>query len=245
MTVKHAYTCDDVFEILTAGPFPRGEEGDEAVERHIAVCHECRRLAEAMKPATDLLRESLHESEASGLPRYEGYASAPWNSEGRQTVDDPALLKSGGSPAQSVGVPARRHGFLRLDINFWPLLVAAALFGIGLSMSIEWMQRSRGNEPQIGQLSHVLGTPLRDGVPDDQGKQFLVSLELSSNCYGFDAIKAESGTATEGADFEACCTECHSVGSTSLPSYKVRGLDEHRSLMGRVVGSCGACHASS
>ncbi len=66
--------CDYVFEILTRGPFPTGEPHDQAVEQHLAVCHECRQLAAALEPAVDMIHESL-SSEAE-LPQYTGTATA-------------------------------------------------------------------------------------------------------------------------------------------------------------------------
>ncbi len=49
--------CDRVFAVLTRGPFPTGDPSDEAVETHLARCAECRRLAEALRPAARLKDE--------------------------------------------------------------------------------------------------------------------------------------------------------------------------------------------
>ena len=68
--------CDQVFEVLTRGPFPTGEPQDEAVERHLRACHECRQLAEALRPAVALLHEAVSSEEAEQLPEYQG--SLPW-----------------------------------------------------------------------------------------------------------------------------------------------------------------------
>ena len=43
--------CDQVFDILTRGPFPTGTSCDTPVEAHLNTCAECRRLAEALRPA--------------------------------------------------------------------------------------------------------------------------------------------------------------------------------------------------
>ncbi|HEY1065833.1 MAG TPA: hypothetical protein VGE52_06980 [Pirellulales bacterium] len=64
--------CDQVFEILTSGPFPTGGATDDAVESHLAECSACRRLAEALAPALDLIHESLRPDESAGLPEYWG-----------------------------------------------------------------------------------------------------------------------------------------------------------------------------
>jgi hypothetical protein len=64
--------CDHVFDILTRAPFPSGDGEDAVVERHLASCHECRRLAEALRPAVNLFHEALQEEQGT-LPVYAGY----------------------------------------------------------------------------------------------------------------------------------------------------------------------------
>src|SRR5439155_22733123 len=68
--------CDQGFDVLTRGPFPTGVPQDEAVERHLRACHECRQLAEALRPAVALLHEAVSGEEAEHLPEYQG--SLPW-----------------------------------------------------------------------------------------------------------------------------------------------------------------------
>ena len=69
--MKTMITCDGVFEILTRAPFPAGHKDDAQVELHLAACHECRRLAEALRPAVGLFHEAL-EDESESLPSYVG-----------------------------------------------------------------------------------------------------------------------------------------------------------------------------
>jgi hypothetical protein len=64
--------CDQVFDILTRGPFPTGDASDRDVERHLDGCYECARLAEALRPALDLLHESIPAEEGRDLPGYWG-----------------------------------------------------------------------------------------------------------------------------------------------------------------------------
>src|SRR5688572_17197194 len=73
---KLLLNCDQVFDLLTRGPFPSGEETDQPVESHLQACHECRQLAEALQPAVHLLHESLSERDCQELPRYQGILSA-------------------------------------------------------------------------------------------------------------------------------------------------------------------------
>jgi len=65
-------SCDDVFEVLTSGPFPTGRvHEDRNIEAHLKVCHECRELAEALRPATDMLASnSINCDETQPLPSY-------------------------------------------------------------------------------------------------------------------------------------------------------------------------------
>ncbi|HEY1599615.1 MAG TPA: hypothetical protein VGG64_08440 [Pirellulales bacterium] len=71
-------TCDDVFDVLTRGPFPTGAAGDHLVERHLTDCCDCRRLATALQPAVELFQESVGPDESQGLPGYRGRAALPY-----------------------------------------------------------------------------------------------------------------------------------------------------------------------
>ena len=70
--MRAVFTCDDVFDILTREPFPSGGAADEFVESHLAVCHECRQLAEAFRPAVGLFHESMSAELDDELPMYRG-----------------------------------------------------------------------------------------------------------------------------------------------------------------------------
>ena len=62
--------CDQVFAILTSGPFPRGVPEDAVVEQHLAVCPSCWRIAEALRPDEEIGEEALPAVEIRSLPRY-------------------------------------------------------------------------------------------------------------------------------------------------------------------------------
>ena len=66
--------CDQVFMILTRGPFPTGEPWDEQVEAHLETCGECWRLAEALRPALEVFQEAVPPAESRDLPGYWGDA---------------------------------------------------------------------------------------------------------------------------------------------------------------------------
>src|SRR5687767_9932150 len=68
--MKSVIDCDAVFEKLTRAPFPAGGSDNDETELHLQVCHDCRRLAEALRPAIGLFHESLANDES--LPQYNG-----------------------------------------------------------------------------------------------------------------------------------------------------------------------------
>jgi hypothetical protein len=66
--------CDQVFAILTRGPFPTGEWWDELVETHLETCADCWRLADALRPALEVFQEAVPPAESRDLPGYWGDA---------------------------------------------------------------------------------------------------------------------------------------------------------------------------
>jgi hypothetical protein len=62
--------CDQVFDILTRGPFPTGTSCDSGVEAHLAQCESCHQLAEALRPALELFQEAVDPEESRDLPGY-------------------------------------------------------------------------------------------------------------------------------------------------------------------------------
>ncbi len=64
--------CDQVFSILTRGPFPTGASSDVDVEFHLERCDGCSQIAEALRPAHDIFEESIPAIEARDLPGYWG-----------------------------------------------------------------------------------------------------------------------------------------------------------------------------
>jgi len=69
--------CDQVFFVLTRGPFPSGATEDLVVEQHLQQCTSCWQIAEALRPAGDLFQEAISPVESRDLPGYWGDASPP------------------------------------------------------------------------------------------------------------------------------------------------------------------------
>lgn len=67
--------CDQVFQVLTRGPFPTGMPVDVEVENHLDHCSACWRIAAALRPAHDLFEESIPAHEGRDLPGYWGDAT--------------------------------------------------------------------------------------------------------------------------------------------------------------------------
>src|SRR3990172_8219805 len=66
--------CDQVFNVLTRGPFPTGDPCDEEVEAHLERCADCWRLADALRPAIEVFQEAVPPAESRELPGYWGDA---------------------------------------------------------------------------------------------------------------------------------------------------------------------------
>ncbi|MEM8865066.1 MAG: hypothetical protein AAGF31_05915 [Planctomycetota bacterium] len=69
--------CDQVFYVLTSGPFPSGEDRDLAVEQHLQRCPSCWAIAEALRPAGDIFQEAIPPAEGRNLPGYWGDTTPP------------------------------------------------------------------------------------------------------------------------------------------------------------------------
>lgn len=66
--------CDQVFCVLTRGPFPTGDRSDLLVEQHLEECASCWQIAEALKPAHHVFEESVPAAQLHDLPGYWGDA---------------------------------------------------------------------------------------------------------------------------------------------------------------------------
>ena len=120
--------CNQVFNILTRGPFPSGEPTDASVEIHLATCSGCRRLAEALRPALEVFQEAVGPDECSALPGYWGEL-APTSAELAVTTA-PRRSHRMGSVHELVTVLAEQRNQMLL----WRYGVA--LFATGLLMGV-------------------------------------------------------------------------------------------------------------
>jgi len=187
-------TCDTVFDTLTRGPFPAGEANDDAVEMHLQGCHECRQLAEALRPAVAMFHES-YAVQSPDLPAYCGALS----------VAEPIRVTESAARAIASAQPARRIS------PAWKLpLAGAAAICLMLFCVFSALQATRPSDPSPSAAKFQ---------PNEQGMATLASLSLPANCLptlpvsfvGADAINPVAATAN------ACCTECHTTARSNRP----------------------------
>lgn len=183
--MKAVLTCDAVFDVLTCAPFPSGTSDDQVVESHLAVCHDCRQLAEALRPAVGLFHEALSDDVDEELPAYRGDLSPIVcgidQSRGSVASQSPAPLPTRTKPQ------ARAQSWFGIAACL--AVVLAVTFAIVASRS-----RLAGNEPVV-----VFSIEDRDAT-------LLVALDLPVNC-------KTPVTAHLAASSFDCCTKCHTAES--------------------------------
>jgi hypothetical protein len=234
---KLLLTCDQVFDALTRGPFPTGHADDDAVESHLLACHECRRLAEALRPAVALMHEAGGD-ETDDLPRYQG--SLPESSP-RPLY---RLLESADAnslpPVQSCqrSTPHAISGdHLRL--------IAASLLVFVLVAGVSGLLQSPLPRGDAQLASRELATGMAGGESHryEQALVKLASLKLPATCLPLTHRPASAAQAAEIAlavadgslDALHCCTECHHAGAQRVNAVQFVAASQQ---------ACRACHRS-
>lgn len=218
--MKTAIRCDAVFEHLTRGPFPAADAQDAAmVEAHLHCCHECRQLAEALRPGRDLVHEALAAEERVGLPAYYA-ADDPDQAEVRSIMEQIDGCAPP-SPVSESDSSSRAPRNLRAAAG-WILAAAAALVMFALST-----QRPAAESALVAQGGKRPAVQL-----NPQGMTLLRDLRLASICWPVRGVEPAPQSLAE-LRF-ACCTRCHSSGNPQAT------LSEPQSE--RLWSSCRACH---
>ena len=207
MHTQHCFSCDDVFEILTRAPFNVSEhpaqqddnDSQTAVLQHLQGCEECRQLANALRPATDCLHESLSAEEREGLPEFRSVL--PLNTA--QLVPSP----------QSASPSWRRQVLT---------IVAAGLLVV--SGIAAWVGDGTSSHPPLAMASSVRYLTSLD-LPANCGGETLNSAEslvgklaeaCCSDCHQSHA-GLEMNPHTTGKIAQACTT-CHHVTPHKVPA---------------------------
>ncbi len=239
--------CDQVFDILTRGPFPTGTPCDAGVEAHLCACPECRQLAEALRPALELFQEAVGPEESRDLP---GYWCAVATDRAQPAVTDakdrqPRLAE----PRAATRAPAAKT-FSALAA--WRLAAALAL-GVTLGSLLSSRRALDGFSalppvgtttaavsPSPGDRSAVIPRPqpiLIELVPSEDRELAVLSAACFRQPPGADAryaVNAMQVLAYKDLGNLDCCTHCHTANAASAPGHATVAVSQ----------TCLACHQS-
>lgn len=231
-------SCDQVFDRLTRGPFPsrafplvdqpaelawdpgRGngslspsdDRVDAAVEAHLAVCHECRTLAEALRPAVTLL------SAAQDLPVYQGHLP---------TVAHYGTVEKSLYQASADERLADR----RTERFTWPM-AAIVLAGMIVGACLTQLLDSRTDAAKPSWMAWNVA----DDRTDDRWT--FASLRLSESCR--EPRDRQFALVAGGEeDRVVCCTRCHASQAIQPAASTVLAPPVE---MSRLLVACLACH---
>lgn len=226
---KLLLTCDHVFDVLTRGPFPTGDDSDEQVEHHLRACHDCRQLAEALRPAVELLHEVVSKDQALDLPEYQG--SLPDANPAPPRLSVVRLAKPPLVPKVNSLVPRTPPGSA-LARGSRLAALAASLLLIGLSVWLAGFRAEPGNRagqnksPLLASIHRWLAPApattieIPSGIPSEPGLLTLASLNLPAACLPLTHRPLSQEHAAQIAlslldgslEKLRCCTECHHAG---------------------------------
>jgi hypothetical protein len=148
---RRTMNCEEVFVILTRGPFPSGARSDAAVEAHLQICPDCQRLAAALRPNDRGLQETIESEDTRALPGYWG------NLLGSSSDLAISLTDTVGFPrAQRLGVSSRQQLSRGKNLNIGQFAAAVAL-GIVLAAALRTLVTVHaplpgGRDPGMGML---------------------------------------------------------------------------------------------
>ncbi|MFO0816665.1 MAG: hypothetical protein U1A77_01910 [Pirellulales bacterium] len=188
---------------------------DAAVDAHLAVCHECRMLAEGLRPAVALLRESRD------LPEYRG----------RLPAIDYGQVARVSLPPESPRVASDGRGNdVRAERIAWPM-VAIALVGVIVGVGLTHL---RDSQSDVRKPSWLAWNSLGERADDHWT---FASLRLSEACREPRERQFASGGAL-AEERVVCCTRCHASSASRAAVTSVTPPVE----MSRLLVACLACH---
>ncbi len=228
--------CDQVFDILTRGPFPTGTPCDSPVEAHLTECPQCRRLAEALRPALELFQEAVGPEESRDLPGYWCAVATDRQQPGVSCAEDVAQ-------SRPVAVRGPRRAELRRRWN--SLTVRRRLAVVALVVALASMVGSRGTFDGRSSLLAPAVAPAVVARPAPAGDGLLLAkarrIELptvSEACFADRSAAARRDIPRRQrvlveADLLTldCCTGCHNANAVAMPK-----------ALATVSQSCQLCH---
>ena len=227
--------CDQVFDILTRGPFPTGTACDAGVEAHLNVCGQCRRLAEALRPAVELFQEAIGGEESRDLP---GYWCAV-ATDRKQPALSAELHEARSAAAQAPAAARAGAGFSALTV--WRM---AAMLALGVTLGL--LVNSRMSMDGFSTVPPVTASGGAAAADDGESpKAHLTVAERSvlaalpaactRNVPGRAPRYTERGDqllATADLSNLDCCSKCHHADSDRVPSGTAKEVSKQ----------CQVCH---
>jgi len=223
--------CDQVFDILTRGPFPTGTACDSGVEAHLAKCDECHRLAEALRPALELFQEAVDPEESRDLP---GYWCALATDRKPPVLSYTRETEPWRVPARP-SVAAGRGGISA--ITAWRM---AAMLALGVTLgSLAASRIAPDNGAKVPPHKDAsIGAPAGDDTPSPTSARSEWAV-LPAACLGHlpgngprYTVRQDRLLATADLSQVNCCSECHNAASDKVPS----------AATARVAQHCQVCH---
>lgn len=207
--------CDQVFDVLTRGPFPTGDAVDAPVERHLAACYECRQLAEALRPAVDLFHEAIEPEQGRDLPGYHGAMSSSSGGLAQlvaQAIENDSYDESVARPVTKPSLWQRLQAYRP---NQWESFLAATAAGALFMLAVAGWSIEADQPPSAAIAM----------APSEDGLVHLASLDLKRSCFQWSPGVASSTL--------QCCTQCHAAGTEKRHVERVIAV---------VASSCASCH---
>ena len=213
--------CDQVFDRLTRGPFLTGDVAEGDVEAHLRGCHECRMLAEALRPAVDLFHEAMTTQEGQTLPRYHGRL-APCGTHTttnvmRQIQD--AQFESPAAPQSSPRTSTRRLGASTYPLALLAICACVMVMGLGIGPTVV---------PQLPSEQNGNTVPSEaDAQPCRTWRALLES------CSDSRFLPREGFTVEIQGTKVICCTQCHAAAARMTTRAEATAI---------VARACQVCH---
>jgi hypothetical protein len=218
--------CDQVFEVLTQGPFPTGNPIDDRVERHIACCYECRQMAEALRPAVDLFHESISEMDQVQLPEYRGRFGASTLATLPEVVE---TLIERPRTHERVRFPSGQ----RSHTSFWRQRICVVAISLVVVTLVVVGIGTRSTSKSVpNPVAITPPTPSNDQLAQPAG---MALTQLSAACFKNDAATVTPlGSTHDVSENIQCCTLCHNAANPSRPRIDSIAILEK---------SCSGCHS--
>ncbi len=227
--------CDQVFDILTRGPFPTGTACDSGVESHLAECDSCRQLAEALRPALELFQEAVDPDESRDLP---GYWCALVADRKQPVVSYAQELELPRVAPRAWEQPALKERLSAL--NAWRM---AAMLALGVtvgSLVSTRLNLDGGAVPPRDPAAAAAAAA--DESPDPHAAARSEWAVLPAACFGNRpasgpryTLRQDRLLATADLSGMNCCSQCHNSNSDKVPSAATANVSQH----------CQVCHTDS